>query len=107
MKTIVLGLLSLAALATQANAQNIYVEAEALRSARVNVAEVNLGTQAGRDLLQRRLRGAATTVCDNAGDRSLAAALASRSCTAAALADGDRQLSQLINPAPATSIGSF
>ncbi len=97
MKTMIFAFASLAALGASANAQPIYVDKDAGRSAHVSVAGINLDAKAGRVLVERRIRGAAEEVCSNGGDRSVTAALAVHACFKDAVNDGNRQLSDLID----------
>jgi UrcA family protein len=107
MKTTIFVLASLAALGASANAQPIYVDRDAGRSAHVSVAGINLDTKSGRVLVERRIRGAAEDVCSNEGDRSVASALAVRACFKVAVDDGNRQLSDLIDGSNGVAVASL
>jgi UrcA family protein len=96
MKTILIGLAAAAFLSGAANARSIVVTRDALPTARVSYADLDLANIAGRATLQGRIRSAADTVCEVAGDRSLKTQLAVISCTHVAIADGLRQADRII-----------
>lgn len=88
MKTILIGLAAAAFLSGTADARSIVVTRDALPTARVSYADLNLASVAGRATLQGRIRSAADTVCEVMGDRSLKTQLAVLSCYHVAVADG-------------------
>jgi len=63
-----------------------------LPSVVVHASDLNLGSRAGRDVLERRIAYAADRVCSVPGDRSLAEFRESRRCAAGAIADARKQI---------------
>ena len=61
-------------------------QAEESNSVRVSYADLNLGSDAGQQMLQRRIAGAARTVCVIEDSRELALASATRACRTDAIA---------------------
>ena len=96
MKTALLTLAAAAVLTGPVQAQSILVVTEPVRSARVEVADLNLRSAAGRSALEGRIRAAANSVCEIDGDRSLETRLSVRYCYSAALAEGIRQADTLV-----------
>ena len=91
MKIVILALVALSSLGTPANAQPILVDANAVRTSHVYVADLKLDTS-GRSTAERRIRGAAADLCANDGDRSVASLIAAHDCFRAAVDGGRRQL---------------
>lgn len=96
MKTILIGLAAAPFLSGTADARSIVVTRDALPTARVSYADLNLASVAGRATLQGRIRSAADTVCEVMGDRSLKTQLAVLSCYHVAVADGLSQADRII-----------
>jgi UrcA family protein len=61
-------------------------QAEELNSVRVSYADLNLGSSVGQHTLQRRIAGAARTVCVIEDSRELALASATNACRGDAVA---------------------
>ncbi len=85
-----------ALLAGAANAEPIVVTTEALPTQRVSFEGLDLGSAAGRNALERRIRSAAEQVCSRDGDRSLKTTLIVRGCYTAAVQDGLRQMDAVL-----------
>ena len=82
-------------LATAANAQSPAADPEA-RSERVAYADLDLASAAAQSTVEQRIRAAADRVCDLGGMQTLEDSSASSSCFQNALADGLRQMDQLV-----------
>jgi UrcA family protein len=72
-------------------ANPILIVTETVRTERVQTADLNLKSAAGRAALEGRIRAAANKVCEVDGDRSLETRLNVAACYSVALADGVRQ----------------
>jgi UrcA family protein len=97
MKSIVafVGLVVLSTSAAATAAESLTVTAPA-PSKRVSYADLNLNTDSGRTLLQRRIRGAAGDLCLEDNINPLNVRVQRRACFTAAVADGYRQLDALL-----------
>lgn len=62
-------------------------QAAEANSVSVSYADLNLGSKVGQHTLQRRIAGAARTVCVIEDSKELALALATNACRGAAIAD--------------------
>ena len=100
MKTIVTFIGAVILGASAASAQSVTVTAPG-PVARVSFADLNLHSPSGRTLLQRRIRGAADDLCFEDGILPLQVRLQRHACFNAVVADGNRQLDELL-AAPAS-----
>lgn len=94
--SIILGAAALALGSAAANGQTVVVKSNPLPSERVGFADLNLYSAAGKATLDRRIRGAARRVCMEPADRSIGNLTDGRLCFAAAVADGHRQMTEVI-----------
>ena len=91
MKTALLSLAAATVLAGPVQANPILIVTEPVRTERVQTADLNLKSAAGRAALAGRIRAAAIKVCEVDGDRSLETRLNVAACFSSAFADGIRQ----------------
>ena len=96
MKTALMTLCAAALLGGSASAEPVLVSREQLPSERVNYADLNLDSAAGQAALKRRIRSAATRVCEFTGDRRLDTYLVTHKCYVSAFRDGLRQMDTVI-----------
>ena len=92
MKTTIIALAALLSLGAAAEAQPILIGGNLMRTSSVPVADLNLAATAGRSTADRRIRGAATLVCANDGDRSLVSLVAAHDCFRDAIDGAKKQL---------------
>src|SRR5690242_4433602 len=105
MKTILMSLGALALASTAANARPIVINTQAVPTARVSFADLNLGSAEGRAVLEHRIRATAEDLCVIEGDRALDSRLGGRACYKAAVADGLRQMDEVIGQRVAVGSG--
>lgn len=82
--------------ATSAAAADTVIVTAPAPSARVSYADLDLGSQAGRAQLQQRIRGAAGSLCFEDNVNPLDVRLLRHACFTAAVADGYRQVDELV-----------
>lgn len=89
-------LAALTLVGTAAYARPAAVVPEPDRAAHVRLFDLDLASADGRAVLEQRIRAAAQRLCSIDGDRTADFVLGGRSCYHAAVADGLRQMDNIV-----------
>jgi len=95
-RSIIFALAAVAAASLMTGAAISPAMAQTAESVTVSFGDLNLASQAGRDVLYRRVSNAAREVCGNFALRELKLNAMSRACRADAIADARTQLARVI-----------
>jgi UrcA family protein len=96
MRKVLIPAAALALFGTAANTSPITVTSGPVPAVHVSIADLNLNSRVDRTLLKSRIRAAAETLCAIETDRTADSALGGRGCYQAAVANGVRQMNDLV-----------